>query len=448
LKSKLLIFFVLFLFTAIVFNRASAWKEAYALQWDKAGYYVYLPAIFIHKDLSHLSFYQPLLEKYKLVAGTFDPCYGCHVQPETKKVLNKYPLGVALAELPFFLIAHLYTSLSQPGLADGFSSGYQLSVLLATIFWSFVGLWHLRKLLLRYFANDAVVFLTLSGIALGTNFYYYSAFDGGMSHAFSFAFFAIALRYTDHFFTSSRLSHACIAALFAGMIVIARPTNILFCLLLIFWQVNDFASLKARLQLWASNYLKVLAAIGIFLLVVSLQIGYWKFVTGHWIYYSYEGEGFNFTNPSIVDGLLSYRKGWFVYTPLAFLSLWGFRALGKIYPRLPLLLVFYLAVNIYVIFSWSQWSYGGGFGSRPFIEAYVVIAFPLAALLQWALHSGKLFRTLFITFFFSCIALNIWQSYQFSRGIIPPDNNTRAYYWKVFLKAENDEGDRALLNTE
>jgi len=219
-------------------NRASAWKEGYALQWDKAGYYVYLPATFIYKDLSHLSFYRDITNKYELVKEDPLPCYGCHTQPATGRMLNKYPVGVAIAELPFFMLTHAIVVLTHQGMPDGFSPSYQLSVLLATIFWSVLGLWNLRSILKRYFSRDNIVLLTLLGIAAGTNFYYYAAFDGGMSHAFSFAFFTIALNQADLFYKSGESRHLYLTAVFAGWIIITRPANITFCLLLVLWQTG------------------------------------------------------------------------------------------------------------------------------------------------------------------------------------------------------------------
>ena len=34
------------------------------ISWDVAGYYLYLPAVFIYGDLKHLSFGEEMLQKY------------------------------------------------------------------------------------------------------------------------------------------------------------------------------------------------------------------------------------------------------------------------------------------------------------------------------------------------------------------------------------------------
>ena len=43
---------------------------------------------------------------------------------------------------------------------------------------------------------------------------------------------------------------------------------------------------------------------------------YWKHIMGTFFFYSYDQEGFFFGNSHVLDGLLSYRKGWFIYTPI------------------------------------------------------------------------------------------------------------------------------------
>jgi len=39
-------------------------KTEATIGWDVTGYYSYLPAIFIYKDLKQLSFYSKIAEKY------------------------------------------------------------------------------------------------------------------------------------------------------------------------------------------------------------------------------------------------------------------------------------------------------------------------------------------------------------------------------------------------
>ena len=177
-----------------------------------------------------------------------------------------------------------------------------------------------------------------------------------------------------------------------------------------------------------------------------IQLGYWKYITGEWIHYSYEEEGFNFLKPEIWNGLLSYRKGWFVYTPLAIVCIIGLVNLWRTFPKLFLGITTYLIVNVYIVFSWHQWYYGGGFGSRALIESYAVLSIPLACFVAWVLSvRSKVLKSFVGLILVSLVVLNLWQSYQFSLGTIPWDHNNKEYYWRVFFKKHRTEEDWKLL---
>ena len=135
-------FFISLLFTAflavIIFHSSERFKAINAMSWDKGGYYVYLPATIIYHDLEKLSFRDEMASKYDL-HGFSDP-NDVYKSPVTGHRFTKYPLGVAVAELPFFLTAHLYTKLTGIAPADGFSLPYSMSRDLSNIFYAILGL--------------------------------------------------------------------------------------------------------------------------------------------------------------------------------------------------------------------------------------------------------------------------------------------------------------------
>jgi fumarate reductase subunit D len=230
-----------------------------------------------------------------------------------------------------------------------------------------------------------------------------------------------------------------------GLITITRPTNILIVIALLFWGLKDTQDLKNRFQFIGNNFLKIILSICCFILVLFIQLSYWKYVTGHWIYFSYKDEGFNFLDSEIWKGLFSYRKGWFVYTPIAFFGILGFIFSYKKYKIMSSGLLLFFCLNIYVIFSWDQWYYGGGFGCRPLIDALPVLAFPLAALTAYLFQRKRVIKIFTGTIIFLLIALNLWQTYQYSFGTIPWDHNNREYYWRVFLKQNATAEDWKLI---
>jgi hypothetical protein len=112
-------------------------------------YHSWLTSAFIQKDLS-LSFLEP--------HRNYDIQYAHNVTEEGKAVF-KMPPGVALLQMPFFLVGHaIALTTDQP--ADGYSNTYQLAIRLAGIFYFIVGLIFLRRVLRKRF-DEAVVNLDL-----------------------------------------------------------------------------------------------------------------------------------------------------------------------------------------------------------------------------------------------------------------------------------------------
>jgi len=124
--------------------------------------------------------------------------------------------------------------------------------------------------------------------------------------------------------TTSSWSNSIKLGLLTGLIILVRPSNIVVVLIPLLWGVTGVENFKAKLQLFFKNRYRIISAALVALLVFGLQIIYWKSVTGDLLYYSYGDEGFFFLHPHILDGLLSYRKGWLIYTPVMLFALFGF----------------------------------------------------------------------------------------------------------------------------
>ena len=114
------------------------------LQADARGYHAYLPALFIHGDLNFGFFDAMEREKY----NNPDIFYDYRTAP-TGRTINKYFVGTALCEAPFFLVAHVWT-LATGGDADGYSKPYVMAINLAAIAYILLGLFSLNAVLLRF----------------------------------------------------------------------------------------------------------------------------------------------------------------------------------------------------------------------------------------------------------------------------------------------------------
>ena len=131
LKIFLLFLLVYALFSFISLNRHSKSKiyTYHSELWaDKAGYNVYLPALFIY-DFDAAKFPDSL--DYKVGNGFI-------LDTSTKKIITKYPYGVSLLQSPFWLIAH---GLSEN--KDGYSLPYQKAIDFAGCFYLTLGLFFL-----------------------------------------------------------------------------------------------------------------------------------------------------------------------------------------------------------------------------------------------------------------------------------------------------------------
>ena len=402
---------------------------------DEAGYYIYLPATFIYHDVGHLAFYPQMEAKYNLSNGV--KWYAIYDEPGGFK-LNKYPLGTAIFELPFFFAAHI-VCLLQPATypPDGYSAPYLLGVALAPLFWVLAGLVMLCRFL-RHYCSDIVTALTWLLLAFGTNLFFYTVFTSGMSHPFSFALFCFLLFYTRRWYAGERVSDVLFIGLIIGLIVITRPTNAVVALIPLCWQYKE-GRLSDKLAFFRRQFLPVVSAGIICLLVIMLQLSYWKLVTGSWLSFSYKEEGFNFLSPQVWNGLFSYRKGWLVYTPMALIGLMGFYFLWKNNNKMAPVVILFFLVFIYIVFSWRTWWYGGSFGCRPLIESLAFLSLPLASIIEYFYQSRhKIKKTAYFGLLTLIIFLNIFQTYQYSMGLIHYGDMTREYYWRVFMKTKFD----------
>ncbi|RZK58939.1 MAG: hypothetical protein EOO59_08060, partial [Hymenobacter sp.] len=190
------------------------WKVLEVFDWDPGGYYSYLPDRFLYGGPGHADSLAALVQASK-PAGQAHPMgrLGMRRLPNGL-VTTKYPLGVAVGELPWFAGAHLYAKWHGDP-PNGFSRPYQQAIMVAGLLYGILGLWVLRKLLRRYFADNVVAW-TLAAIALGTNLLAYATYEAAMSHAVLFLWQAAALYCTARWYESPRRRWAAGIGLFLG----------------------------------------------------------------------------------------------------------------------------------------------------------------------------------------------------------------------------------------
>ncbi len=419
---EIILFFYVVLFL-LVKNPADPFDRV--LISDGKGYYAYLTAIFIYDDLDY-----NFIEDYEAKYYGHDKIKDFRYKFDGE-IVNTYFPGVAFLMLPFFLIAH-FLSMIFGFPADGYSIIYQYSIGLGALFYLWIGLQLLRKLLESFHFSIRQVSFILILIALGTNINYYVLKEGAMSHIYSFAAISGLLLLVRQASKNFRKSSIISAALFFGLIVIIRPTNALLILLVPFvaGSKEAFFNLIKNIFTKPKTMILVLIASAFFPFMMMFL---WYLQSGSWIVYSYGEHGFDFTNPYFFQILFSFDKGWFIYTPVALLALCGFFRLFRNNKfQFWWALIFMLAF-VYVQSSWYCWTFTSNFGNRTFIDIYPLIAILLGFFLI-LLNKQKILKNLFVTVFLLLLVLNNLQFYQHYKYIYPPGTIDFAIYKDSFTQ--------------
>ena len=222
------------------------------------------------------------------------------------------------------------------------------------------------------------------------------------------------------------------------MITLIRPTNGLVVIFFLLYRIETWNDFQLKIRLFLQQYKLILLITAAAFVIILPQLLFWKFNTGHWLFYSYKKEGFFFLKPEIIRGLFSYRKGWFVYTPVMLFAVAGIFMLRKRLREFFIPLLVFTILNIYVIFSWWDWSYGGSFSARSMIDSYGLLAIALAAMMEFLLKRAWFIKWptgLIITLM---IILNLFQTAQYKYGAIHFCEMSKGAYWYNFGKLNND----------
>lgn len=421
LPSQLVVAGIL-LITCIYLLKNKQWQSLSIIQYDVTSYYSYLPAAIIYQDLT-FSFVDNLPKDIR------DKIFNVKYEG---KITQKMTLGVALLLLPFFLSAHGYSVINSLPLT-GYTAVYEFSIALASLFYFAIGLIYLRKSLIKFF-NDPVTSITLVLISLATNLFYYTIYEPGMPHVYSFSLFSVFLYVTIKWHQKTSTINSILLGLILGLITLVRPTDVVAFIVLILFAVFDKKSFVNKVQIVRNRWVNVLI-IGCFVLVaLSPQFAYWKYVTGKYIYYSYNDETFYFKNPYILEGLFGFRKGFFIYSPAMIFLLPGLFLAIKHKKSFGFAVTFFFILNVYIIFSWWCWWYGGSFGSRPIVNSLAILSLPIGAFIEKCLKYGRVVKILVLTSIIFFIKLNFFQSDQYKKGLLHYEGMNAKLYFSIFGK--------------
>ncbi len=411
----------------VLFVQTNPMKTKAIIKADAVGYYDYLPSFFIYHDLIRKD--KPF-RKDSVLYNRIDK-KGVYVNYKGFKV-DKYPVGTALLQWPFFYVAYLTTKPDSTG-NYGYQKPFQQAVAYSTLFYLFLAIFFLRKILELYDIKKPIIIFLQILLVFATGVTNYAHFDAGFSHVYSLFAITAFFYFVRRFFVKNRWKDFIFAALFLGLILLLRQINILV-LFFIPFLAGSYENLKKGAFYLIQHPRTLLTGFFLTAALVSIQCLIWYLQTGHFLLYSYQGEGFHFLHPQFINILFSYRKGLFVYAPVLFLSLAGLIRMisqRKFYQAVTWLLFFLLLT--YLFSSWHSWIYGASYGSRVYVDYYSIFFILLAILLN---ESSAVLKTIVLLLSLLTIPVNLIQSYQYKTFILHWTNMNKEKYWEVFLKTE------------
>ena len=360
------------------------------------------------------------------------------------RIVNKCFVGAALCMTPFYKIAEFHSYLVSETF-DPFSPRTKKWINVGALVYLFFGLSFIYLWLRLLKLKESSIFWSLLGISLGSNLFLYAVLSPSMTHVYSFFAVSAFLYSATHYFSKKKAWSFILASFFLGLIIVIRPINGVVILLLPLLSNG----MKEMILTFKMIQLKRWAIAVVFGFVpILIQLYLWYLQTGNWLVWSYGVEGFYWLNPQVIEVLFGFRKGWFVYTPIAALSLF---ALPRLYKRSKASLVsvlLFLVTLIYIVSSWWNWYYGSSFGQRSFVDFYAIIALLLAILID-SFYDKRLMDVLLKVLIVSLIGLNLFQSFQYKENIISSWDMTAKKYIATFGVSKPHQvkigGSRSLL---
>lgn len=405
---------------------------------DVKHYYAWIPSVLVYNDIS-LRFLDVNPDNNNIHFIAID-------RTPNGKLYLKTTYGVALMQVPFILPVHYFLKWTG-NIADGFSMPYRIALIISSLFYYIMGLLMIRFLVLRKMKlKDLIASLTILIIGLGTNIVIYVAREPALSHVYSFCSIGLFLLLTDKFINKVNWTNGLIMGFAYGLVTLIRPVNAIVGLIPILWGVASFSDLKERVLLYFKNPVSTSMIILGVILLWAPQFMYYQYLHGSFSFPGYgTGERFFFNNPQLINHLFSYRKGWFLYTPAMFFAMFGFIVLYREYKTMFWSVLTILVIMVYVNSSWYSWWFGGSYGQRAYIDIFVLLALPVAALIYKGMSKGLPIKLTTLTLVFLLVFHNMFQVMQYLNSAIHYSGMTKAAYWETFGKLHPTDKFQAYL---
>jgi hypothetical protein len=396
------------------------------ITFDVISYHSYLPALFVEKDL-RLQFYKGQVE-HLVNEGRYWANFTKKGEP-----IIKTTYGLSAMYFPFTVWPLLF---SNP--QHGYELPFSIAISLSNLFYYLISLFILWKLLRKLHFSNLNIGISILCIGLGTNLLSYASIAVGMPHAYNFFLVSSLLYLYLNWEKEQAIYQSVLMGIVLGLLVLIRPTNILFTLVLLSMHLN-----KNILHFIKERIIHFFIIATIAFLVILPQLLYWKIISGYFLYNSYVDEHFFFGNPHIAEYLFGFRKGWFIYSPLILLGLYGLLRYRNSNPFFTVSVIIIIAF-IYLNSSWWCWWFGGSHGARAMIETYPLLIIGFAGFFSGL--QVKFRKTIwYVTGFL--ILFNLKSVDLYRANIIHFDSMTPKAFTYTTFKLFFSEEDKAYLKT-
>jgi hypothetical protein len=291
------------------------------------------------------------------------------------------PIGTALAWLPFYLFGRLVSLTTVgvfglPVVNDGTGFPEQLACCVGGIVYGAAGVALLYRLACRWFAPrwalpGAVLLFSTS------NFPNYVLAEPYMTHSVS-VFLTTLLLWIGMREEPLGLKSGVLIGLVAGVAALTRPTDGLFVVLPFLWHLLRGQSPKSMI-------LPLFVAASISMIIFSFQLLVWdsnsSYTADRVVPKGFRGE-MDWQEPNWYRHLFGSRYGLFRFHPIYLLALGGLPMLFRRQKNLAVVTAVGLAIQFYVICSWS--GQGQSFGARMFLGSFPLFLFGTVSLLQYS----------------------------------------------------------------
>lgn len=378
---------------------------------DGRGYYAWLPAVFIYKDVN-FNFFDHVEVKASTCGGKVGGCLQDYRSCTDGIPCNKYYPGTAVLMLPFFGLAHVITTVFTDLPANGYSWIYFACIAIAGVCYYAVGMSIVVRILEWLQLSGKQQMLVVLVLTFGSNVLYYAVDKPSYSHVYSFvqiaAFVYVSLLLSERV-TAGRLLFL---SFLTGLIFVTRPVNVsivLFPLVLMWGRLGEMFREVVGRAVYLLSLLPVL-------LLPALLLIVYKVATGSYWVYSYGSEGFSFLSPHLVQYLFHYDNGILPYTPLvlvSFVLLWVvYIAANK---RIIAAICVVVLVTVYVHCAWWCWWYGFSFGARPMLDFLPLVAVAVGLTVR---DSSASVKRIVVAVYVVCSVLTMRLYHQKNHGYI------------------------------